>query len=508
MSRTNKFITSVKFGFVNQAAMSLGGLALTPYYLRFLGEGQYGLWLMSSSILGYLSMLDFGVMAMVPREIAIARGRELAGRSRGESASTAVWGIGLLQLPLVLLACFVCHVSFLRGKDDGGLAFLLAAYGALFPFRVFNAVLVGRQDYRFVGYLTLGQWVVTSAVSAILVVVQPGLFALSLGWAAGQVVRVVASALRLWSRYRIDFPILFRLPQLRVVREWLSRSTWVTLGNVAFMLRMGSDLLVIGYVVGAEAVVAYSCTVKLAQFVSLVPQQLLTSARSGLFELIGLNDAERLRRVSLAIEQAVLLSATFVASLSMAVNEPFVRMWVGPAQYSGGAVSLFAAAHVVARHYALGVNAVAFALGHEKVLGIAAVVDGCVTLVFMVVSIRLVGVAGAAAAPLVGVCLIQIPVALRLANRGLRRSTRAWLQSVLPWCVRAGAVFLLSIAIALAGLSWELVALLTVLLVGVSVALFVPLIASSHMRTYVPAPIARLLGALEKLSLADGTPRT
>jgi O-antigen/teichoic acid export membrane protein len=491
VTRTAKFLTSIRFGVVNQVVTALGSILLTPYFLSRVGDAPYGVWLMSSSILGYLSLLDLGAAAILPREIAIAHGKELAGNARGKTPTTVVWAIGLLQLPLLALACAICYGVFLRGRDDGAMALLLASYCFLFPFRIFNAVLVGRQDFAFLGYLALAQWLLSSAVSILLMHWNPSLFALSSGWLAGQLLVTGLSALRLTLRYRADVPEFLKPPSLATIRDWLSRSTWVTLGNLAYLLRMGSDLLVIGHFLGSKAVVVYSCTVKLPLFLSQLPQQLLSSARSGLFELVGLADTPRLRRVSSSLEQLALGSAAFVAGLSIVLNESFVGVWIDATKFGGLTLTVITGLHVVARHYAIGVNAVAFALGHERALGITALVDGCLALGLMTLGVPSLGLVAAAAAPLISVCLVSIPVGLHLTGRGMERSSAGWAAATIPWLVRVGALLAVACFIAWSRPRLE-TAIAGALGVGIgAVVLYAPLLLNGPIRDYLPARLVR-----------------
>ena len=75
MTRTRKFLGGLFFGYANQLLVTLVGLWLTSFLLIRLGQQDYGLWLVGTSILGYLMLLDLGVVALLPREAAFATGR-------------------------------------------------------------------------------------------------------------------------------------------------------------------------------------------------------------------------------------------------------------------------------------------------------------------------------------------------------------------------------------------------------------------------------------------------
>ena len=65
------------------------GLWLTPFLLGRIGTHEYGLWLITTQILGYLMLLDLGVVALAPRETAYATGRRISGEANDVPATFA-----------------------------------------------------------------------------------------------------------------------------------------------------------------------------------------------------------------------------------------------------------------------------------------------------------------------------------------------------------------------------------------------------------------------------------
>ncbi len=87
------------------------------------------------------------------------------------------------------------------------------------------------------------------------------------------------SALACFWRLRTAFPeaVPRRLsrPSWESIRSWLSQSLWITVSNVARLLRLGTDVVVIGKLLGPEAVVPYACTARLVSVLSNIPQMAL-----------------------------------------------------------------------------------------------------------------------------------------------------------------------------------------------------------------------------------------
>src|SRR5439155_16324286 len=76
-SRTKRFFDGVVLGYAYMWLIMVAGLWLTPFLLRRIGGHDYGLWLIGLQVLNYLSLVDFGVLALLPREVAYATGLQV-----------------------------------------------------------------------------------------------------------------------------------------------------------------------------------------------------------------------------------------------------------------------------------------------------------------------------------------------------------------------------------------------------------------------------------------------
>src|ERR1700724_939365 len=76
MSRTRSFLNGALFAYLYQGSAMVIGLWLTPFYIHTLGPKDYGIWLVGMQVLAMLMLCDFGVLAVIPRDVARARGLE------------------------------------------------------------------------------------------------------------------------------------------------------------------------------------------------------------------------------------------------------------------------------------------------------------------------------------------------------------------------------------------------------------------------------------------------
>ena len=340
MSRTQRFLTGFVTGYAHMILATIAGLWLTPFFLRHLGQSTYGLWLVGTQIIAYLLLMDLGIVALLPRETAYVTGR--TGRHDAPELRQLIekaLTLACVQTPVVLAAA----VFALWWLPESWAALRVAAGRRPRPVRgdVSAARVPGRADrpagsrLRRAGAVRrLGRRARWS--TSVLVLQGFTLSALAAGWCVTQAVVIGACAVRLaWV-----FPGRHAAPPRLVASSGRrastsTRSIWVSVSQIAQVLLNGTDVMIVGALLGPAAVVPYACTGKLVSVLANQPQAILQSAAPALSELRTTSDRGRLFQVSSALAQATLAVSGLVACVVLAVNAGFVRWWVGPEQFGG-----------------------------------------------------------------------------------------------------------------------------------------------------------------------------
>ena len=190
MSRTRRYISGVGLGYLGQGVMTLAGLWLTPFLLARLGLYEYGLWLVTLQLVAYLTLVDFGVLAMLPREAGYATGRAGGAGAAGELSEVIGQSARLVLWQMVPLTLGAGALWLLMSAEWGALRWplglLMLAFVGLYPLRLFQAVLYGLQDHGFLGRAHLAAWLAGFAATVGLVLSGWGLYALATGWGVTQ----------------------------------------------------------------------------------------------------------------------------------------------------------------------------------------------------------------------------------------------------------------------------------------------------------------------------------
>lgn len=506
MSRTRKFIGGVGFGYAGQILTTLVGLLITPFLLRRVGQHDYGLWLVGTQIMAYLMLLDFGVVALLPREAAAAAGRQSAAgttdelpRTVGRTARLVLW-----QTPVVAVAALAAWLFFVPAEWEPlkpALGLVLACAVVTFPLRVVGATLQGLQDLRFLAQTQIAAWLVGMALTGALVATGVGLYALAAGWAVTQLLPLPFTLWRLRRRFADALPK--RLPRLpwAEARRQLARGGWTSVNQVAVALLFGTDVLVIGKLLGPAAVVPYVFTAKLAGVLSNQPQMLIQVAIPALSELRAGASREHTARVCTALGMLMLMVSGGVVCVVLAVNRGFVGWWVGAGQYGGFLLTTLVLTNMLLRHCNLVVGCILFAFGgHDRRLALTALADGLTTAAALFLLTDAFGIRGAAAGMLAGVCLVSLPANLSALSRTGTLTVSGLARSLAPWFWRFAASAALACLLALTFVPDTFYGLAAVglLMACVYGALVLPLALREPLGTYVRPRLLPLSLALRR----------
>ena len=447
MSRTQRFLTGFVTGYAHMVLATIAGLWLTPFFLRHLGQSTYGLWLVGTQIIAYLLLMDLGIVALLPRETAYITGR--TGRHDAPELRHLIektLSLACAQTPVVLAAALFA-LWWLPESWAGlrtPLAVVLAVFVVSFPLRVFAAALTGLQDLAFVARTQFAAWAAGTLVNIVLVLQGFTLSALAAGWCVTQAIVIAACGLRLARMFPGAMPRRLAFSEFASVRDYVSRSMWVSVSQLAQVLLNGTDVMIIGAFLGPAAVVPYACTGKLVSVLANQPQAILQSAAPALSELRTTADRGRLFQVSAALAQATLAVSGLVACIVLAVNAGFVRWWVGPDQFSGLVLTVLLLVAMIIRHFNTTNVYALFCFGHERRLALTGLADGVITLAISAVLVSRFGLIGAPLGTTAGVVLISAPLNLAALSRETGAPRGQMIATLGPWMWRFAIVALVA----------------------------------------------------------------
>lgn len=500
MTRSRRFLGGLRLGYLYQGLVMATGLWLTPFLLKHLGQHDYGLWLVGMQTLSYLVLMDFGIVALLPRATAYASGHAIAGSEGGDVADVVGRSarIVLYQTPIVLLGGLVLwYVTPMGHTIRGPILVAILGFAVLFPLRIFQAVMHGLQETPYLGKLQLVSWAVSTTLTVVLILKGAGLYAVAISWVAGQLIPAVLA----FQRLRAAFPNVLphRLPRMnrKEVLGALTGGTWVSLAQIAQLLVVGTDLVIIGKFLGPAAVVPYACTQKLINVLGSQPHMIMEMAAPGLSQMKTSESRERIFQACNALTLALMTAIGIVACVALAVNHSFVSWWVGEKQWAGQLLTVLLVVGMLLRNWNNTTVYTIFAMGYERRISITTLADGCVALLAAAALVRWIGPIGAPIGSILGVCLISIPGNLTALAKELEVSVFRVAAPIGSWLWR---FVLVGTGAALMGLRWHAqlpyVIAISCAAGALYIAVMLPMVMDSHIRQYLPPQVTSVWEAL------------
>lgn len=438
MSRTHRVVSATSVSVASQLLVTFVGLWYTRFVLDRLGAHNLGLWLLGLQVTQYLGLLDLGVVALLPRDVAEASGA--ANRPAHAVAGAVGRGLRLVlwQLPVVALVAAVVWFAAPASWADLSLplGMILAVFVVVFPLRLLQGTLAGLQELAFVGQVQTVAWTIGTATSVGMLVAGFGLVSLSAGWAVTQLGPPVAWWWRLHVRHPGTLPTRLEGLPWREVRATATRSLWASVGQLSHMAVMASDVLIIGALLGPVAVVPYVITTKLVTVFANLPSSLVMAAAPALAEVRAREGVQRFALAVRGLAQAVLWVSAGLAFAVLALNRGFVALWVGEAQFGGLHLTLAVALVMVTRHGSQVLAQAVFAAGQVRALAITGLLEGATVVGLGLALVPVLGPVGVPAASLIAVAVVMLPLVLRVHARETGESVAALLRPHAPWAWR------------------------------------------------------------------------
>ena len=256
------------------------GLLVLPFNVAHLGKAAYGLWILTTSITAYFSVLDLGYSGAVVKFVAHYRAKRDV-KALNEILSTmwcAFSAFGLLTyLAALVVAVYLDRLFQLSPQEVqlGRVVLLVVSVNvaAGTAFSVFGGVINGFQRYDLNN--------VVGAVSSVLVaIVNVSVLAAGYGLAELVVATTIVRVLTYWAyranAYRVFPGLRLRLRSFSVARlkEVTSFSVYMLLIDWANKVNYAVDALIIGVFLNTGAVALWSVSQRLAETTQRLTNQL------------------------------------------------------------------------------------------------------------------------------------------------------------------------------------------------------------------------------------------
>ena len=448
----------IRGGYLNLVVTWAVQLLMVPLLLHHLGRETYGLYAALTAIVGYFALLTFGSTLAVPRYVA-----DLAARGEAEALNALVstylvafvvvgavgLAAGLAATPL--LTRWIAVPDALRGAIAPAWRLVIGGWAIGLAAGLFQSLLTGLSEVHLANLANSARTALNLAVAAAVLWSGGVLADLLLGLLAATLV----SSFALYVVVRRRHPAIrlsLRHARLGTMRATLQPTAYYFLMQLAALVVMGTDNIVIGVFLGVERVAAYAVAFQLWAVMLAV----LWSGIDVLLPFIARWSAraedEALRRAFLRSTKYAFAGSALAAVVLVAHGRWLIARWVGPdLAIDGRLLTVFAFMLLTASpiHTAALVLA---GMGRHRAPAIGGAVEAALNLALSLALVRPLGMIGVALGTAISGLVTNAWVAPKAACAELGIGVRDYLRSALT---PALAPALLAAGVAAIGSAWS-----------------------------------------------------
>ena len=332
-SRTLSMVISIVSQFV-----------LTPIILSFLGTSLYGVYAIINKSNNFLSLVDIRPTAVLRLRLAFTQKSDNIADKQCYIGASYIISIFSSVFFIAGGAIFAYYFPswFNIPKEQVYeariaivlLSVFLSANGFL---GVPEAILRGNNiEYKGFFVEPLRQ-VIVAGVTIYFLVIGLGLLSVVYAMFIGSLFAYI-SRLFLQHKHLPDYTA--KRPTIGHIKYFVKKGGWYMVSSVMVQVINNFDVILIGMLVGTEAVAVFAITKAIVFRIVESIETLVTSSTSSIGEIVGSRDVERISKARISLYKIVWPLSVFIVSYFILFNGTFISFWTGSQVYAGELVNL------------------------------------------------------------------------------------------------------------------------------------------------------------------------
>ena len=374
---------------------------LIPLALLHLEPSLYGAWLAATEVLIWIQLLDGGLPNLLTQRAGAAVGR-------GDHVDAARWAstcvAGLAAVGLVLLVVAVWAAPFVGTWSQAPVP-ERAVFVDCFRVGVLASVLLllshgfvglarGVQRTAIVNATQVAGALTGLIVSMAMLVSGAGLWAFPAGLLVRSLIAVLGAVLFLRSLPR-PWRMWWARPSRTHARELRSLIPSMSAASVGVVVANNSEILLVNTVLGPVPALAYALTRRAFDGVRSLLDTIAWAVAGGFAHMVTAEDRHRARGVLREILWVRLAAACLATSAVLAVNQRFVELLFGSANFGGVGLTLAFALQTVLVGHSFLVNFLWRATGSVREGSWMLTAESVLRVAAMALGLRVIGSLGA-----------------------------------------------------------------------------------------------------------------
>ena len=431
-------------------------LLMTPFIINKLGIEDFGVWCMVIAIVGFFSLIDFGLGTAVVKCVASLNDKKEA-QSRNEKLSTYC----LLYVMLALIGSVCMYPIFVNIGELFSLSphyqytaqclliiLALRTFIMALPLSLFRAILFGSGYISEVSFVNiLGTFIYASLV---FLFVQMGYGIIYLG-----IANIIAVAIEyiiyilLAYRYLPDLKIKLSFVKLTHAKEITSLSIAAILIQVSGLIMLKTDPLIIKIFLSLTAVSLYSVALKITENFVLLIKQISHVLAPKFCELSQENNNRQISTLYLNTTRHILAISALIASVIAIHSELFLTLWLGNEFTEAAPVLIILIASAVILAPQLIAGDLLMMSGNHRTSAWFAALSLLMNLILSIFLVKIMGITGVALATLISTLLVGLSLISIISRKILKIKIayllrRAIIPALIPTLIFIGMSFIIN----------------------------------------------------------------
>lgn len=339
MRKINQLKAGSILSYINLGISCIIPLLYTPIMLNILGQEAYGVYGVANSVIGYLSLLNFGMGSAIIRYITKFRAeKQMEDICRLMGLFISIYGC------LTVLVCIAGTVILgMSGTIFGQgltpaeihtlrilLVIMTLSTAISFPMGVFGSVVIAFERHIFHKLVCILETIGSPIINLAILYAGFGSIGMAVGGLCAMVVNHLIYAFYCVKKLKV-YPVFRNMPTY-ILKELLGFCAFIFLSSIVDLLYWATDKILIGAVIGSAAVAVYNIG---GTFTSMM--QNMAHAISGVFSprvnlMVAKNQSrEDLSSLLIRIGRLQYLVVSLILSGYIVFGQDFIRLWAGPA---------------------------------------------------------------------------------------------------------------------------------------------------------------------------------
>lgn len=330
-----------KFGvilsYANILISTLLSLFYTPFLLRMLGQGEFGLYSLSASVIGYLAILDLGFGNAIV--VFTAKYAEQNRKDDEKKLHATIFTIYIIMsfICLILGSLITIYAGeiFANSMSESEIAKLKFMFTLLtfnlaitFPLSIYSSILVAYENFIFMKLVAIFRTL------AFPILVIPALFmgykSLSL-IVALTLINITCLLLDFfYCRKKIAPNISLRNFDKKVLKEVFAYSFFIFLGMIVDQVNWSIDNFILGVVSGSKEVSLYAVAIIINSMFITLSVTISGVMLPKISKMVSANSTnEELMNEFIKVARIQFYIIFFIASLTLIFGREFINLWAG-----------------------------------------------------------------------------------------------------------------------------------------------------------------------------------